>query len=84
MMPLNRRSVQTSLFRSFHLILCGPLLISKDLPPVEKASMIDLLHKYKDVFAWSHEFMKRLDPKFYQHQINLVMVANPYNKGVTA
>ena len=39
--------------------------------------MIDLLHKYKDVFAWSHEDMKRLDPKFYQHQINLVMVAKP-------
>ena len=34
--------------------------------------MIELLHEYKDVFAWSHEDMKGLDPKFYQHQINLV------------
>ena len=60
------------------------LSIAKDTPTAEMATMIDLLHKYKDVFAWSHEDMKRLDPKFYQHQINLVMVANPYNKGVTA
>ena len=34
--------------------------------------MIKLLHEYKDVFAQSHEEMEGLDPKFYQHQINLV------------
>ena len=39
--------------------------------------MIDLLHECKDVLALSHEDMKRVDPKFYQHQINLAMVAKP-------
>ena len=39
--------------------------------------MIDLLHENKDVFAWSHEDMKGLDPKFYQHQINLATDAKP-------
>ena len=39
--------------------------IAKDLPHSEKATMINLLHEYKDVFAWSLEDMKGLDPKFY-------------------
>ena len=54
-----------------------PLLIAKDLPPSEKAAMIDLLHEYKDVFAWPHNEMKGLDPKFYQHKINLATDAKP-------
>ena len=36
-----------------------------DLPPLEKVAMIHLLQEYKDVFAWLHEDMKGLDPKFY-------------------
>ena len=39
--------------------------------PCEKAPMTVLLREFKDVFAWSHEEMKGLDPKFYQHKINL-------------
>ena len=54
-----------------------PLSIAKDLPPSEKTTMIDLLQEYKDVFAWSHEDMKGLDPKLYQHQINLVIDGKP-------
>ena len=53
------------------------LLIVEDLPPPEKVTVIDLLHKYKDVFAWSHKHMKGLDPKFYQHYINLVRDVKP-------
>ena len=53
------------------------LSIAKDLPPAEKATMIDLLYEYKYVFAWSHEVMKGLDSKFYEHQINLAMDAKP-------
>ena len=53
------------------------LLVAKDLHPAEKAAMIALLHEYKDVFAWSHEDMKGLDPKFYQHQMNLTKDAKP-------
>ena len=39
--------------------------------------MIALLTEYKDVFAWSHEDMKGLDPKFYQHKIKLATDAKP-------
>ena len=39
--------------------------------------MIALLGEYRDVFAWSYEDMKGLDPKFYQHQINLATDAKP-------
>ena len=40
-----------------------PLSITKDLLPSDKMTMIELLSKCKDVFAWSHEDMKGLDPK---------------------
>ena len=32
-------------------------------------AMTELLREYRDVFAWSHEDMKGLDPKFNQHKI---------------
>ena len=51
--------------------------IVKDLLPSQKAAMIALIKEYKDVFAWSHEDMKGLDPKFYQHKINLATDAKP-------
>ena len=47
------------------------------MTPTEKFAMTDLLRDFKDVFAWSHEDMKGLDPKFYQHKINLAMDAKP-------
>ena len=53
------------------------LSIAKELLPDQKKSMIALLIEYKDVFAWSHEDMKGLDPKFYQHKINLASDAKP-------
>ena len=53
------------------------LSIAKDLMPSEKKAMTELLQEFRDVFTWSHEDMKGLDPKFYQHKINLVMDAKP-------
>ena len=47
------------------------LSIARDLTSGEKTTMKKLLWEYKDVFAWSHVDMKGLDPKFYQHKINL-------------
>ena len=45
----------------------GPRTISiaKNLPSTTRSAMIKLLYKYRDVFSWSHEDMKGLDPKFY-------------------
>ena len=45
--------------------------IAKNLPPTTRSRMVTLLYEYWDVFAWLHEDMEGLDPKFYQHQINL-------------
>ena len=53
------------------------LSIAKELSPTQKEKMVALLTEYKDVFAWSHEDMKGLDPKFYQHKINLATNAKP-------
>ena len=53
------------------------LSIARDLTPREKMTMTELLKEYKDVFAWSHKDMKGLDPKFYQHKINLSTYAKP-------
>ena len=50
--------------------------IVKNLPPSTRIELIALLGKYRDVFTWSYN-MKGLDPKFYQHQINLAMDAKP-------
>ena len=41
--------------------------IAKNLPPSTRTAMIALLGEYMDVFAWSYDDMKGLDPKFYQH-----------------
>ena len=38
---------------------------------------MQLLTEYKDVFAWSYQDMKGLDPKFAQHRIVLEADARP-------
>ena len=45
------------------------LSIAKELSPTQKEKMVALLTEYRDVFAWSHEDMKGLDPRFYQHKL---------------
>ena len=53
------------------------LSIAKELLPDQKKAMVTLLAEYMDVFAWSHEDMMGLDPKFYQHKMNLASDAKP-------
>ena len=53
------------------------VLIAKDLAENDKQTLTALLLQYKDVFAWSFDDMKGLDPTFYQHQINLHKDAKP-------
>ena len=53
------------------------LSIARDLTSGEKMAMTELLREYRDVFAWSHKDIKGLDPKFYQHKINLSIDAKP-------
>ena len=56
------------------------VMIAKDMAEVDKQRLTGLLKQYKDVFAWSFEDMKGLDPAFRQHQINLHKDTNQFNK----
>ena len=47
------------------------ILIAKEMLSYDKERLVVLLKQYKDVFSWSFEDMKGLDPAFCQHQINL-------------
>ena len=39
-----------------------PISISMSLSAKERKCFIDLLHEYKDVFAWDYDEMSRIDP----------------------
>ena len=45
--------------------------ISVELEEEFKEQLILLLDEYKDAFAWSCADMEGIDPKFYEHKINL-------------
>ena len=47
------------------------LKIAKELACEERSTLIGLLSDYQDVFTWSYNDMKGLDPQYYQHQIHL-------------
>jgi hypothetical protein len=47
------------------------VLVAKDLDVEFKAKLVMVLREYKEVFAWSYEGMKGLNPEFYHHKINL-------------
>ena len=53
------------------------ILIAKEMLLTEKENLKNLLRQYKNFFAWSFEYMKGLDPTFFQHQINLHKDAKP-------
>mgnify|MGYP000061183958 FL=1 len=54
-----------------------PVSVAKEIQLAEKTTTMELLKEYKDVFAWSYEDMKGLDPQFYQHQMHLSKDAKP-------
>jgi hypothetical protein len=53
------------------------VLIAKELDAEFKEQLTNVLRTYKDMFAWSYEYMKGLNPKFYHHKINLAKDAIP-------
>ena len=66
--------IKSSTLEAINLgIVEDPRLVSraKELPRANKMTMIELLKSDEDVFAWLHEDMKRLDPKFYLDQLHL-------------
>ena len=54
-----------------------PVHIAKVMTPENKTAMITLLKEFRNVFAWSYEDMRGLDPLLYQHQIYLSKDAKP-------
>ena len=49
-----------------------PVNVAKEMPNDEKNAVIELLMTFRDVFAWSYEDMRGLDPQLYQNQIHLI------------
>ena len=45
--------------------------ISKSLSAKERKCLIDLLHEYKDVFAWDYHEMPRIDLGLVAHSLNV-------------
>jgi hypothetical protein len=48
-----------------------PISISMSLSIEERKCMIDLLHEYKDVFAWDYDEMPGIDPGLVAHSLNV-------------
>uniref|UniRef100_A0A2N9GQ00 Integrase catalytic domain-containing protein n=1 Tax=Fagus sylvatica TaxID=28930 RepID=A0A2N9GQ00_FAGSY len=48
-----------------------PISISKSLSAKEIKCLIDLLHEYKDVFAWDYDEMLGIDPGLVAHSLNV-------------
>ena len=48
-----------------------PISISMSLSAEERKCLIDLLHEYKDVFAWDYDEMPGIDPGFVAHSLNV-------------
>ena len=43
-----------------------PVHIAKEMTPENKTATMTLLKEFCDVFAWSYEDMRGLDPRLYQ------------------
>jgi hypothetical protein len=48
-----------------------PISTSKSLSAEERKCLIDLLHEYKDVFAWDYHKMPGIDPGLVAHSLNV-------------
>uniref|UniRef100_A0A2N9I1I7 Integrase catalytic domain-containing protein n=1 Tax=Fagus sylvatica TaxID=28930 RepID=A0A2N9I1I7_FAGSY len=48
-----------------------PISISMSLSAEERKCLIDLLHEYKDVFAWDYDEMPGIDPGLVAHSLNV-------------
>jgi hypothetical protein len=54
-----------------------PVSISMSLSAEERKCLIDLLHEYKDFFAWDYDEMPRIDPALVAHSLNVEPSTRP-------
>ncbi|KAL0413584.1 UNVERIFIED_CONTAM: hypothetical protein Sradi_1560100 [Sesamum radiatum] len=58
-----------------------PIYTSASLTQEEEEAYIELLHEFKDVFAWSYKEMPGLDPKVAVHHLLVKKGARPVKQG---
>ncbi|XP_012849590.1 PREDICTED: uncharacterized protein LOC105969382 [Erythranthe guttata] len=58
-----------------------PIYISALLAVNEEETYVELLHEFKDVFAWSYKEMPGLDPKVAIHHLSVKKGARPVKQG---
>ena len=51
--------------------------VAQDLSPEEETKLIQTLKDYMDVFAWSYQDLKGVDPNICQHTIPIKLDAKP-------
>uniref|UniRef100_A0A2N9HGT5 Reverse transcriptase domain-containing protein n=1 Tax=Fagus sylvatica TaxID=28930 RepID=A0A2N9HGT5_FAGSY len=54
-----------------------PISISMSLSAEERKYLIDLLHEYKDVFAWDYDEMLEIDSGLVAHSLNVELGTRP-------
>ena len=62
---------------SDNLDVSKPVSISMSLSAEERKCLIDLLHEYKDVFAWDYDEMPEIDPGLVAHSLNVELGTKP-------
>ncbi|KAL0413000.1 UNVERIFIED_CONTAM: hypothetical protein Sradi_1501700 [Sesamum radiatum] len=58
-----------------------PIYTSASLTQEEEEAYIELLHEFKDVFAWSYKEIPGLDPKVAVHHLSVKKGARPVKQG---
>ena len=53
-----------------------PVKVAKELPDDEKKAMVALLTDIRDVFAWSYEDMRGLDPSYINTKFTSAQMPN--------
>ena len=54
--------------------------INRHLPPDLTMAAEDLLHKFKDIFAWSYQDLGGVPAEVCQHRIELKLNATPLHQ----
>ena len=61
-----------------------PLKITKELAQAKLSTLVTLLIDYNDIYSWSNNDMKGLDPCYYQHKIQLKQIDQSRHQLLTA
>ncbi|GAA0147863.1 hypothetical protein LIER_07460 [Lithospermum erythrorhizon] len=57
-----------------------PIYINALMTSEEERQYVDLLHEFRDVFAWTYKEMPGLDPRVVVHQLAIKNGARPFKQ----